>query len=96
MKKKVNKPMHIDLFKRGNVGLARLLLALNAAGPKGMSTNKLLEWLGSTHHGQSFIKRAFSEGLIERMEGESEHGHFKPVYNQITEKGRRLLTSVAK
>jgi hypothetical protein len=79
------------LFQRGNVGLARCLIAVYEAGPEGISTYKLLQQLGSTNHAQAFIKRAVREGLIERIEGESEHGHFKPVYNRITEKGKQLL-----
>jgi hypothetical protein len=80
------------LFRRGNVGLARLLIAVNAAGPQGISTVKLLQQLNSSNHAQAFLRRAAKEGLIERIEGESKHGHFKPVYNRITEKGRQLLT----
>jgi DNA-binding MarR family transcriptional regulator len=82
------------LFRRGNVGLARLLLVVHAAGPEGISTVKLLEQLGSTHHAQAFIKRAKREKLIERKQGESEHGHFSPVYNIITEKGKKLLSQL--
>jgi hypothetical protein len=80
------------LFERGNVGLARCLLAIYDAGPEGISTYKLLHELGSTNHGQAFIRRAAKEGLIERIKGErSEHGHFPPVLNRITEKARQLL-----
>ena len=80
------------LFRRGNVGLARLLVAVNAAGPQGISTNKLLEQLNSSHHAQAFIRRAAKEGLIERFTGESEHGYFPKVYNRLTERGRELLS----
>ena len=87
----------MDLFVRGNVGLARLLIAVNAAGPQGISTNKLLEQLNSSNHAQAFIRRAAKEGLIERFKGESEHGHFPPVVNRITKKGKQLLmTSLPK
>ena len=81
------------LFRRGNVGLARLLIAVNAAGRQGISTNRLLQLLNSTNHAQAFIRRAVKEGLIERIEGESEHGHFPPIFNVITDKGRELLRS---
>lgn len=76
------------LFRRGNVGLARLLLVVHAAGPEGISTVKLLEQLGSTHHAQAFIKRAKREKLIERKQGESEHGHFPLFIISLQRKGR--------
>jgi hypothetical protein len=81
------------LFKRGNLGLFRLLVAVNAAGPDGIATYELLHQLGSTHHAKAFIARAEKEGLIERIEGKSEHGHFAPLYNKLTERGRDLLLS---
>ncbi len=82
----------MDLFARGNVGLARLLVAVNAAGEKGISTNKLLQQLNSSNHAQAFLRRAEREGLIERVKDErSEHGHFPAVYNRITERGKQLL-----
>jgi DNA-binding MarR family transcriptional regulator len=80
------------LLKRGNVGLARLLLAVYDAGPDGISTRKLLQQLGSTHHAQAFIKRAEKMGYIRREERDPESGTgFRPVYNILTEKGRKLL-----
>jgi predicted transcriptional regulator len=82
------------LLQRGNVGLTRLLVAVNNAIPEGISTVKLLEQLGSTHHAQAFIKRTKREGLIERKEGESEHGQFPPVHNILTEKGKKLLSQL--
>jgi DNA-binding MarR family transcriptional regulator len=83
--------MSPDLLKRGNLGLFRLLIAVNQVGPKGISTYKLLHQLGSTHNAKAFIKRAEREGLIVRETGESKHGHFAPVYNRITQKGRQVL-----
>jgi DNA-binding MarR family transcriptional regulator len=82
-----------DLLKRGNLGLFRLLIAVNQAGPEGIATYKLLHQLGSTNHAKAFIARAVKEGLIEREVGQSEHGHFKPVFNRITDKGRQVLQS---
>jgi hypothetical protein len=80
------------LLKRGNVGLARLLIAVHKAGPKGITTYKLLEQLGSTHHAQAFIARAEREGLIKRKVGKPPTpGQFAPVYNFITPKGTALL-----
>jgi hypothetical protein len=83
-----------DLLKRGNIGLLRLLIAVNVAGPEGVATNKLLHQLGSTHHAKAFIARAELEGLIERKVGEAPAlGQFRPKYNTITDKGKQLLQS---
>ena len=49
------------MLKRGNIGLARLLVTVYNAGPQGISTYSLLRQLGSTHHGQAFLKRAERE-----------------------------------
>ena len=94
--KKMKKPSRTsrspDLLKRGNIGLLRLLIAVNAAGPKGIATYKLLHQLGSTHHAKTFIARAEREGLIERPYGEPVRpGQFRPRYNVITEHGKQLL-----
>jgi DNA-binding PadR family transcriptional regulator len=83
-KKKMN-------LRRGNITLIRLLIAVNQAGPAGISTMKLFEELGTTGYGQTTLSRAVREGLIERETGESDHGHFAPVYNRITDKGRQVL-----
>jgi hypothetical protein len=79
------------LLKRGNLGLLRLLIAVNAAGPEGISTYKLLHQLGSTNHAKAFIRRAHKAGYIKRKELEREGGHFPQVYNYITDRGRKLL-----
>ncbi len=80
--------------KRGDMGLLRLLIAVNQAGREGIATYDLLHQLGSTHHAKAFIARAVREGLIERKEGEpSGPGQFKPKFNVITPKGRELLQS---
>ena len=94
--KKDNKPSRTsrspDLLKRGNIGLLRLLIAVNAAGPKGIATYKLLDQLGSTHHAKAFIARAEREGLIERPYAEpARPGQFRPRYNVITKHGKQLL-----
>ena len=96
--KKMKKPSRTsrspDLLKRGNMGLLRLLIAVHDAGPKGISTYKLLNQLGSTHHAKAFIARAEREGLIERPYGEpASPGHFRPRYNILTEKAKKLLLS---
>jgi hypothetical protein len=61
-----NSSSKLFLLKRGNIGLFRLLVAVNDAGPKGIATYDLLHKIGSTHHGKAFIKRAEREGLIKR------------------------------
>jgi hypothetical protein len=38
--------------------------------------------------GQTLLKHAEKENVIERKDGESEHGQFPPVYNIITTKGK--------
>jgi hypothetical protein len=91
--KNKNKKKHI-LLERGNVGLTRLLLAVRDAGPDGIPTYKLLYQLGSTNHAKAFITRAEKQGYIKRKEGESEHGHFAPVYNILTAKGKDLLQNL--
>lgn len=87
-------PVAVDLFKHGNAGLAHLLLIVQAAGSEGISTVKLLEELGSIGYGQTLIRRAKRLGYIKRTTGESEHGHFPPVYNIITKKGKKLLAQM--
>jgi hypothetical protein len=83
-----------NIPKRGDMGLLRLLIAVNAAGPEGIATYKLLHQLGSTHHAKAFLKRAEREGLIERPIGEPPGpGQFRPRYNILTEKGKQLLLS---
>jgi hypothetical protein len=53
----------------------------------------LFRQLGTTGYGQTTLSRALKDGLIERIEGKSEHGHFAPVYNKLTERGKALLLS---
>jgi hypothetical protein len=78
--------------KRGDMGLLRLLIAVNAAGHEGIATYKLLNQLGSTHHAKAFIARAEKEGLIERPYGEpAGPGQFPQRYNIITDRGKQLL-----
>jgi DNA-binding MarR family transcriptional regulator len=81
-----------DLFKRGNYSLLRLLTIVNAAGPEGITTRKLLDTIGSHDtYTQKVLDKAKDLKLIERVPGESEHGHFPPIYNVITERGKQLL-----
>lgn len=90
MKKNKN-DKSMNLLRRGNITLLRLLVLVNAAGSSGISTMKLFDELGTTGYGQTSLTRAVKAGLIKREEGESEHGHFKPKYNRITPKRRQLL-----
>jgi hypothetical protein len=84
-----------QLLKRGNVGLIRLLIAVNESGSDGISTFKLLQKLGSTNHAQAFIKRAAEQGYISRNTGKAaKRGQFVPVYNTITPKGQDLIMSL--
>lgn len=91
--KNLGEIQELDLLKPGNVGLVRLLLVLSRTSPHdGLPTRHLLEILGSTNHAQAFIKRAEKMGYIRREERDPESGTgFHPVYNILTEKGRKLL-----
>jgi hypothetical protein len=81
-----------NLVKRGNYSLLRLLIILKAAGPNGITTLTLLNELGSkADRINHIISNAEKAGYIKRIKGESEHGHFAPVYNILTKKGKDLL-----
>ena len=80
------------LLRRGSYTFLRLLATIAAAGENGIETRRLLDDIG-THAIQHLIDKAEDLQLIERVPGESEHGHFPPVYNTITERGRQLLQS---
>lgn len=92
MMKKNNKKNEL-LFKRGNYSLLRLLSILNAAGPKGMPTVRLLDAIGSrATYTQNVITKAAKQGLIDRkLWEEPGPGQFAPVINTITDKGRQAL-----
>ncbi len=88
-----------DLFKKGNVGIARLLIAISKAGPDGMRTLDLLKEVGAIHYGQTLIKDAYRLGLIDRLYPKgvrSEESKGYPRYNVLTPKGRALLRSQLK
>ena len=83
-----------DLFRRGNYSLLRLLTIVNAAGPDGITTRKLLDEIRSHDtYTQRVLDKAKDLELIERVRGESEYGQFPPIFNVITAKGRQLLQS---
>jgi hypothetical protein len=97
LKKKTKKKRSHDLlFRRGNITLLRLLMAVNSAGPKGISTMNLFRQLRTTGYGQTTLSRALRDGLIERIEGKSEHGYFAPIMNIITQRGKDLLADALK
>jgi coenzyme F420-reducing hydrogenase beta subunit len=58
---------------------------------KQISTSKLLEEYGSNSSGYFFLERARKQGLIDTVVGNSEHGHFPPVYNVISNMGQELI-----
>ena len=96
VRNKANRSETLDLFRRGNVGLIRLLMIINNAGPDGkISTVKLFEQFGSTGYGQTLLKRAEKAGLIRREDGEEPGpGQFSYKFNIITEKGKKLLNQL--
>jgi hypothetical protein len=84
-----------ELLKPGNIGLARLLLAVYAAGDEGITTVKLLRQLNSITHGQAFLSRAAREGLIKRKrvpKPTGQKGNYFTV-NRITKQGKQLVLS---
>lgn len=85
-----------DLFKRGNYSLLRLLKIVNAAGPEGITTRKLLDEIRSHDiYTQRVLDRAQKQGLIERVKGERPApGQFPPIYNIITDRGKQLLQNL--
>jgi DNA-binding MarR family transcriptional regulator len=88
--------MPLDLFKLGNYSLLRLLTIINAAGPDGITTRKLLDTIGSHDtHTQIVLDRAQKQGLIERVKGERPApGQFPPIYNIISDRGKQLLQTI--
>lgn len=87
------------LLQRGNYALFRILSIIAQAGPRGITTVVLHQELRAhTNRTNAIIRKAEELGLIQRIQGERPGpGQFAPIFNIITEKGRRLLmTSVAK
>jgi hypothetical protein len=81
------------LLQYGNYSLLRILSILNNAGEDGITTLMLLDNLGSkANRINDIIAAAERLKLIEREEGEpTAPGQFPPIFNVITDKGRRLL-----
>jgi len=81
------------LLQYGNYSLLRILTLLNNAGEDGITTLMLLDKLGSrANRINDIIAAAERLKLIERIEGEPPApGQFTPIFNVITDKGRRLL-----
>jgi DNA-binding MarR family transcriptional regulator len=73
----------------------RILSIVAAAGAGGISTVALHQELGAhTNRTNAIIRKAHEMGLIDRIQGERHGpGQFAPVFNVITEKGRKLLAS---
>lgn len=83
-----------SLMQRCNYALFRILWIINGAGDRGITTVALHQELGThTNRTNAIIRRAHELGYIDRIEGEAEHGHFPPIFNVITDKGRELLSS---
>jgi hypothetical protein len=61
-----------------------------------IKTSDLLEEYGSNSSGYFFLERARKQGLINTVTGESEHGHFPPVYNVLSDKGRELVLGLVR
>jgi hypothetical protein len=83
-----------DLLQAGNLGLVKLLLIVHSKGR--IKTSDLLEEYGSNSSGYFFLERARKQGLIDKVVGESEHGQFPPVYNQLSEKGHELVLGLVR
>jgi hypothetical protein len=92
----------IDDFVRCNKGLLRLLLALyrkggGVAGNEGLSTTKLYKAAGmSNNYSYIVLQRAERMGFIERKKVPKPKGlkGNVMVVNRLTNKGRRLLSSL--
>ena len=86
-------PKSGSLMQRGNYAMFRILSIINAAGPAGITTVVLLKELKSkSDRTNAIIRKAQELGYIDRIKGESEHGHFSPVNNIITDKGKTILS----
>jgi hypothetical protein len=85
-----------SLLQRGNYSLFKILWIINAAGPSGITTVALHQELGAhTNRTNAIIRKAHEIGLIDRIEGERPGpGQFAPLFNVITDRGRKLLASV--
>jgi hypothetical protein len=86
-----------NLLKRGNYSLLRILVTIQAAGPEGIPTRKLLDQIG-THatYTQKLIEKAETElKLIKRTEGgrTERSRRFEPKICRLTKAGKQLLKS---
>jgi hypothetical protein len=87
-----------DTFIRDHTGLVRLLIAVNRAGKRGISTRRVCEQVfNSRSYGLEMLKEAAKQELITRSTpvppGKGERGNWL-VVNKITPKGRRLLKNL--
>jgi hypothetical protein len=60
----------INLFKRGNMGRAHVLLVLYS-NPNGLTMSQLFDITGARGYTQEVVRRGASEGLIERVQNGS-------------------------
>jgi DNA-binding MarR family transcriptional regulator len=97
----IRKPKHPDVYtlkpgsllQRGNFTMLRMLSVIASTGANGITTRALHEQLG-THSDRmnAIIRKAHELGYIDRIRGEPPGpGQFRPVYNRITEKGKRAM-----
>lgn len=82
-------------FAQGHKGLIHLLGTIDKEGGE-ISTRKLLEAMNNWgYDGQHMIRIAEKEGFIEREVGvKPGPGQFDPMYNILTNKGKKLLSQL--
>jgi hypothetical protein len=79
-----------------NIALLRLLMVLSKAGQDRLSTEKLLDAVHSSHHGQRMIKLGVKKGYIERFTVPQPKGKRGNAYtmNRLTPRGKRFLSKL--
>jgi hypothetical protein len=87
-----------DAYIRENTGLVRLLIAVNRAGKRGISTRRVCEQVfNSRSYGLEMLKEAAEKKLITRSDPlpvpKGQRGNLL-VVNRITPKGRKLLAKL--
>jgi len=85
-----------SLLQRGNYAMFRILSAIAAAGPSGITTVVLHQQLGThSNRTNAIIRKAEQKGLVKRTPGAKPGpGQFAPLYNIITERGRLALQTM--
>ena len=82
-------------FTKVNKGLNHLLQAIDGNPGGSISTVKLLTKLKSTGYGQHIIRRAVREGYIARKEQRPQGKGNYLVVNDLTPKGKVLLSKLS-